>query len=86
MNTELELQAGNPLTVTVNDAYKEACDADFLWVDYKNIINVMEVGKKMYIDDGLISLIVEEKGEFEKQLYANEVLFVWFFLYFNCQL
>ncbi len=54
--------AGKRITITTNDEYKEKCDEDYIWVDYKNITQVLEVGKKIYIDDGLMSLIVREKG------------------------
>ena len=62
MNAELELQAGKMITVTTDDSLMEAVDEDNLWVDYKNIVNVVDCGKKIYVDDGLISLIVREKG------------------------
>ena len=38
------------------------CDKSILRLDYKNICKVMEVGSKVYVDDGLISLQVKEKG------------------------
>ena len=54
---------GMEVRVTVNDAYKEAVDEENIWVDYKNILTVLQIGKTMYIDDGLLSLVVIEKGE-----------------------
>ena len=50
------------ISVVTNDSLMEAVDENNLWVDYKNIVNVVELGKKIYVDDGLISLIVREKG------------------------
>uniref|UniRef100_A0A8C9XXD8 Pyruvate kinase n=1 Tax=Sander lucioperca TaxID=283035 RepID=A0A8C9XXD8_SANLU len=35
---------------------------EVLWLDYKNITKVVEIGSKIYIDDGLISLQVKEIG------------------------
>lgn len=51
------------LKVTLDDAYMENCDENILWLDYKNITKVVEVGSKVYIDDGLISLQVQEIGK-----------------------
>ena len=48
--------------ITTSDEYKEAVDEETIWVDYKNIVNVLDVGKEMFIDDGLIGLVVKEKG------------------------
>lgn len=62
VNTEVELKAGEKITVTIDKKYEEICDKDYLWVDYDNIVKVVDVGKNIYIDDGLISLIVNEKG------------------------
>lgn len=62
VNAEIELVAGKEITVTIDDQYKEVCDDKFIWVDYKNIIKVVDVGKNIYVDDGLISLIITEKG------------------------
>lgn len=60
---EVELVKGNMIKITLDDAYQENCSEDILWLDYKNITNVVEVGSKVYIDDGLISLQVKEIGE-----------------------
>lgn len=70
MNTEVELVRGRPVTVTTDDKYKEACDESTIWLDYKNIANVMVPGKKILIEDGNMSLIVKEKG-----LLSNVIVF-----------
>lgn len=49
--------------MTLDDAYQEKCDENVLWVDYKNLIKVVQPGSKIYVDDGLISLLVKELGE-----------------------
>uniref|UniRef100_A0A8C7E5U6 Pyruvate kinase n=1 Tax=Naja naja TaxID=35670 RepID=A0A8C7E5U6_NAJNA len=59
---EVELKKGATLKVTLDNAFMEKCDEHVLWVDYKNIIKVVEIGSKIYVDDGLISLKVKEKG------------------------
>ena len=72
VDTELELVAGEEIIITTNDEYKEACDEKHLWVDYKNIVSVVDVGKNIYIDDGLISVTVKEKGpDFLKCVVEN---------------
>ncbi|XP_016373711.1 pyruvate kinase PKM isoform X3 [Sinocyclocheilus rhinocerous] len=59
---EVELKKGNKIKVTMDDSFMENCDEETLWLDYKNITKVVEVGSKVYIDDGLISLQVLEIG------------------------
>uniref|UniRef100_A0A672N9J2 Pyruvate kinase n=1 Tax=Sinocyclocheilus grahami TaxID=75366 RepID=A0A672N9J2_SINGR len=59
---EVELKKGNKIKVTLDDSFMENCDEETLWLDYKNITKVVEVGSKVYIDDGLISLQVLEIG------------------------
>lgn len=51
------------IKITLDDAHMENCSEELLWLDYKNIIKVVEIGSKIYIDDGLISLQVKEIGE-----------------------
>ncbi|CAI5792931.1 pyruvate kinase PKM isoform X1 [Podarcis lilfordi] len=59
---EVELKKGATLKMTLDNAFMEKCDENTLWVDYKNLTKVVDVGSKIYVDDGLISLKVKEKG------------------------
>jgi pyruvate kinase len=59
---ELELKLNAFVTITIDDAFKENCDETYIWVDYKNIIKVLEVGSRIFIDDGLVCVKVVEKG------------------------
>lgn len=60
---EVELKKGNMIKITLDDAHQDNCSEELLWLDYKNITKVVDVGSKIYIDDGLISLQVKEIGE-----------------------
>jgi pyruvate kinase len=50
------------IKLTTDDEFKEKCTKDVLWVDYKNITKVLEPGKRIFIDDGLISVVATEIG------------------------
>ncbi|XP_006866588.1 PREDICTED: pyruvate kinase PKM isoform X3 [Chrysochloris asiatica] len=58
----VELKKGATLKITLDNAYMKKCDENVLWLEYKNICKVVEVGSKIYVDDGLISMQVKEKG------------------------
>eukprot|EP00055_Hartaetosiga_balthica_P013373 m.68525 g.68525 ORF g.68525 m.68525 type:complete len:587 (-) comp8245_c2_seq1:66-1826(-) len=62
---EIELVEGESMIVTTDKAYSKKCSTTHLYVDYENITNVMEVGGKVFVDDGLISLRVNEIGDNE---------------------
>lgn len=53
------------IKITLDDTYRDNCSDEILWLDYKNITKVVEIGSKIYIDDGLISLQVKEIGEWK---------------------
>lgn len=58
----MELVKGSLVLVTVDAAFRTLGDANTMWVDYPNIVKVVPVGGRIYIDDGLISLLVKKIG------------------------
>lgn len=55
---DIKIAQGHEFYVTTDDAYAEACDDKYMYLDYKNIVNVIEPGKLIYVDDGILSLLV----------------------------
>jgi len=58
---EVELKKGETIKLSTNAEYSEKGNKDTVFVDYKNIVNVVQPGNRIFIDDGLISLICESK-------------------------
>ena len=59
---ELTLVKGDKIKLTTDDAFMEKCTKDVVWLDYKNITKVIVPGKRIFIDDGLISVVATEIG------------------------
>uniref|UniRef100_H0XTM8 Pyruvate kinase n=1 Tax=Otolemur garnettii TaxID=30611 RepID=H0XTM8_OTOGA len=59
-DSEVELVKGSQVLVTVDPAFQMRGDENTVWVDYPNIVQVVPVGGRIYIDDGLISLVGPE--------------------------
>merc|ERR1712165_293106 len=60
---EIVWEAGDIVKLTTDEAFKEKCTNEVVYVDYKNITKVMVPGKRIFIDDGLISIKANEIGE-----------------------
>ncbi len=54
---------GDKIKLTTDETYREKCTKDILYLDYKNLPRVLDVGKRVFIDDGLISVVAKEIGE-----------------------
>ncbi|KAL1919776.1 uncharacterized protein VTP21DRAFT_1707 [Calcarisporiella thermophila] len=52
---EIEIKTGMELTFTVDDKYREQCSASTVYIDYKNLPKVIQKGKKIYVDDGVLT-------------------------------
>ncbi|OJD18131.1 pyruvate kinase [Emergomyces pasteurianus Ep9510] len=57
---DIKISEGTELIITSHDDYAEKSDLNFLYVDYKNITKVIEKGKLIYVDDGILSFEVLE--------------------------
>eukprot|EP01059_Diplonema_ambulator_P017027 TRINITY_DN29022_c0_g1_i1.p1 TRINITY_DN29022_c0_g1~~TRINITY_DN29022_c0_g1_i1.p1 ORF type:complete len:520 (+),score=177.39 TRINITY_DN29022_c0_g1_i1:54-1562(+) len=59
---EQMLNLGDKVKLTTDKAYYDKGTKEMFYVDYANITKVMQVGQLVFIDDGLLSLKVEEIG------------------------
>ncbi|EJD75645.1 pyruvate kinase [Loa loa] len=57
-SAEVELVKGNHIRLTTDPSMENSGTAQNVFVDYKNITKVLSVGSRVFVDDGLISLIV----------------------------
>ncbi|KAF8269324.1 pyruvate kinase [Lactarius quietus] len=55
---DIPISAGHEFIVTTDAKYKDICDDKYLYVDYTNITKVTAPGKLIYVDDGILSLLV----------------------------
>lgn len=57
---DIPINAGHEMIFTTDDAYATKCDDKKMFIDYKNITKVIEKGRVIYIDDGVLSFEVLE--------------------------
>uniref|UniRef100_A0AC35UED7 Pyruvate kinase n=1 Tax=Rhabditophanes sp. KR3021 TaxID=114890 RepID=A0AC35UED7_9BILA len=62
-SAEVELVKGHTIKLTIDEKFSEIGTEQMVYVDYKNITKVLKVKGKIFVDDGLISLIVEQIDE-----------------------
>lgn len=54
---------GKMVKITTDEAYYEKCSAEILYLDYKNITKVVTPESRIFVDDGLISLVAKKIGK-----------------------
>jgi len=57
---DIPISAGTQINITTDDKYAAASDAQNMYVDYKNITKVIEKGRTIYVDDGVLAFEVLE--------------------------
>ncbi|KAI0320358.1 pyruvate kinase [Amylostereum chailletii] len=55
---DVPIKAGHEFTVSVNPQHKESGDEKTIFMDYPNLPKVTAPGKLIYVDDGILSLLV----------------------------
>lgn len=70
---------GSTVKVTTNVQYAEQGSNEIIYVDYKNITKVVVPGNRVFVDDGLISLLVKVVGMFQQGREREKVnLYIYF--------
>lgn len=59
-DADIPIEAGTELNISTDEKYRTASDDKNMFVDYKNITKVIEKGKIIYVDDGILSFEVVE--------------------------
>ncbi|GAV27749.1 pyruvate kinase [Pichia membranifaciens] len=54
------IPADHEMLFSTDDKYKETSDDKIMYIDYKNIVKVIQPGKIIYVDDGVLSFRVLE--------------------------
>ena len=57
---DIPISAGTEINITTDDKYATASDNKNMYVDYKNITKVIEAGRIIYVDDGVLAFEVLE--------------------------
>lgn len=58
-SNKVELTKDEKIKITTNKDFSESQTKEQIYVDYSNIVNVLTIGDRIFIDDGLIELKVE---------------------------
>jgi pyruvate kinase len=67
------LKKGDSITLTIDKAFAEKGTAQTVFVDYENITKVVKKGNRVFVDDGLISLIVNNVGKLYVHLFNYSI-------------
>ena len=64
--------------MSTNPEYSEKGSAEVIYLDYANIVKVVVKNTRIFIDDGLISIIVKEIG-----IISSSQIFLHFLIFNN---
>ncbi|KAI9311024.1 pyruvate kinase [Dichotomocladium elegans] len=67
---EIPIPAGHEMTFSVAEEYKDQCDDKVMYIDYKNLPKMITPGRKIFVDDGVLTFEVLSCSENEVQVRA----------------
>lgn len=70
-SAEVELIKDQTFKLSTDKTLMERGNAQTVYVDYDNISKVLKVGNRVFVDDGLISLIVTSVGKLKTLRYTS---------------
>lgn len=59
-DADIPIEAGTVMNFTTDEQYATSCDTTNMYVDYKNITKVIQPGRIIYVDDGVLAFDVLE--------------------------
>ncbi|KAK0649282.1 pyruvate kinase [Cercophora newfieldiana] len=59
-DVDIPIAAGTVMNFTTDEKYAASCDTSNMYVDYKNITKVIQPGRIIYVDDGVLAFDVLE--------------------------
>nr|XP_036673696.1 pyruvate kinase-like [Drosophila suzukii] len=60
LSAKIELNPGDKITLSINQNLEETCSKKKIYVDHQPLPNIVKAGNRIFIDNGLISLVVKE--------------------------
>uniref|UniRef100_A0A6P4F0R7 Pyruvate kinase n=1 Tax=Drosophila rhopaloa TaxID=1041015 RepID=A0A6P4F0R7_DRORH len=57
---EIELKPGDKITLSTKKELEEKCTKEIIYVDYQRLPGLVKPGNRIFVDDGLIALVVKE--------------------------
>ncbi|XP_052859228.1 pyruvate kinase [Drosophila gunungcola] len=57
---EIELKPGDKVTLSTKKELEEKCTKEMIYVDYQRLPALVKPGNRIFVDDGLIDLVVQE--------------------------
>ncbi|KAH6877178.1 pyruvate kinase [Thelonectria olida] len=73
-DVDIPIAVGTIMNFTTDEAYATSCDTENMYVDYKNITKVIEPGRVIYVDDGVLAfdvLSIEDEQTIKVQARNN---------------
>lgn len=64
-DVDIPISAGHEMIISTNEEYATKCDDKVMYIDYKNLPKVIEKGRIIYVDDGVLSFEVIDILDFQ---------------------